>query len=119
LLTYLDSAKEFKSFKDKDEKVISTAKFLDTYISRLIGTNGSNKSGVYMALYNEADVDNKGYNKFNWKFNSTNLFKVLKVYYEDALKEAGVESADDFKKLSNEKISQLIKELFSTDVKLM
>lgn len=119
LLTYLDSAKEFKSFKDKDGKVISTAKFLDTYISRLIGTNGSNKSGVYMALYNEADVDNKGYNKFNWKFNSTNLFKVLKVYYEDALKEAGVESADDFKKLSNEKISQLIKELFSTDVKLM
>lgn len=72
-----------------------------------------------MALYNEADVDNKGYNKFNWKFNSTNLFKVLKVYYEDALKEIGVESAEDFKKLSNEKISQLINELFSTDVKLM
>ena len=119
LLTYLDSAKEFKSFKDKDGKVISTAKFLNTYISRLIGTDGSNKSGVYMALYNEADVDNKGYNKFNWKFDSTNLFKVLKVYYEDALKEAGIESAEDFKKLSNEKISQLINELFSTDVKLM
>ena len=119
LLTYLDSAKEFKSFKNKDGKVISTAKFLDTYISRLIGISGSNKSGVYMALYNEADVDNKGYNKFNWKFNSTNLFKVLKVYYEDALKEIGVESAEDFKKLSNERISQLINELFSTDVKLM
>ena len=119
LLTYLDSAKEFKSFKNKDGKIISTAKFLDTYISRLIGTNGSNKSGVYMALYNEAAVDNKGYNKFNWKFNSTNLFKVLKVYYEDALKEIGVESVEDFKKLSNEKISQLINELFSTDVKLM
>ena len=72
-----------------------------------------------MALYNEAAVDNKGYNKFNWKFNSTNLFKVLKVYYEDALKEIGVESVEDFKKLSNEKISQLINELFSTDVKLM
>ena len=24
---------------------------------------------------------------FNWKFNSTNLFKVLKVYYENALKD--------------------------------
>ena len=117
LLDFLDNKQKYKSFQI-DGKTVSTVKVLSDILSSLIGTNRRNKSGLYQAIENEVDKKPNG-KKYDWEVKSPKLFNVLKTYYQQALEEKGITSAEEFDKLSVDDTIALLKDLFESDVKLM
>lgn len=118
LLDFLDNKGKYKSFKDK-EKIIDSVKILNDILSSIAGTNKSNKSGLFMAIENESNKSTSVKNKYIWEVRTKNLYSVLKVYFEDALKEAGIKSVNDFNALSANNLETLLKNLFESDIRLM
>jgi hypothetical protein len=73
---------------------------------------------LYQAIENEVDKKPNG-KKYDWEVKSPKLFNVLKTYYQQALEEKGITSAEEFDKLSVDDTIALLKDLFESDVKLM
>jgi hypothetical protein len=118
LLDFLDNKGKYKSFKDKG-KTIDTVKILSDILSSIAGTNKSNKSGLFMAIENESNKSTSVKNKYIWEVGTQDLYGVLKIYFEDALKEAGIKSVSDFNALSANNLETLLKNLFESDIRLM
>lgn len=118
LLDFLDNKQTYKSF-NLDGKTINTVKVLNDTLSILTKTNIRNKSGLYQAIENEVKKELNSNNKYDWEVNSSKLFPVLQIYFQDALSKKGIKSVEDFDKLSADDTKTLLKDLFESDVKLM
>jgi hypothetical protein len=72
-----------------------------------------------MAIENESNKSTSVKNKYIWEVGTQDLYGVLKIYFEDALKEAGIKSVNDFNALSANNLETLLKNLFESDIRLM
>ena len=118
LSDYLDNKSNYKSFKEKGQ-VIDTVKIINDILSVISGTNKSNKSGLFMAVQNESKISSSNKNRYVWEVSTKDLYGVLKVYFDNELKDLGITGANDFNQLSSDKLETILKNLFEGDVRLM
>lgn len=121
IFKYLDDKSSLSTFTVKGANgkniTISTQKVLEDVVSDLNEEERSNKSGFYLSLKDAATSTDK--NKegiYQWEMTVPAVEKVVKLYFQDYLQENGIGS---FKELSNDKIKEIVEEVFSRDVKLM